>query len=282
MRKILAIIILCISCSVSAQGYKPFELIGKITSKQGFAIPNTYVQIWENGDVIAQTKTDNFGNYVLPLPKIGEFTIMAGNKNKYFHPLSKKNYNFHMSTQFEENFKLTIDKQVLQEECARLRESYRHMMRNPKNLSYRRTFLSRFPTSGLEMELFFSTAVKEVNLKKEAKRYIGTVFQQGFAGRTTYVILFTKFSKRTDMRVAGKQTQKYYDGAVEVINENKEIFYKELANMKPKQVKQFFLWMFSGGSYGKKKMDGSFDYLEGKYPVVHELMVQAFDNYLNG
>lgn len=282
MRKVLTILILCISCNAFAQGYKPFELIGKVSSEQGFAIPNTYVQIWENGDVIAQTKTDNFGNYILPLPKIGEFTIMAGNKNKYFHPISKKNYNFHMSTQFEENFVLTIDKQVLQEECARLRESYRHMVHNSKNLSYRRTFLSRFPSSGLELELFFSSAVKEVNLKKEAKRYINTIFQDGFAGRTTYVILFTKFAKRTDMRVARKQTLKYYEGAVPVILKNKEVFFKELDNMKPKQVRQFFLWLFSGGSFGKKKMDKSFDYLESKYPVVYELMVQAFDQYING
>ena len=282
MRKVLALIILCISISSFAQGYKPFELIGKVSSAQGFAIPNTYVQIWENGDVIAQTKTDNFGNYVLPLPKIGEFTIMAGNKNKYFHPFKMEKYHFHMSTQFEENFTLKLDKQVLQEECARLRESYRHMVHNPKNLSYRRTFLSRFPNSGLELELFFSSSVKELNLKKEAKRYINTVFQQGFAGRTTYVILFTKFAKRTDMRVAEKQTQKYYDGAVQVILKNKEVFYKELDNMKPKQVKQFFLWMFSGGSFGKNKMDSSFDYLDAKYPAVYEIMTQAFDLYLNG
>lgn len=282
MRKILPLLF-TIFCTLSFTfSYKPFELIGKVTSHQGFPIPNTYVQIWDQGEVIAQTKTDNFGNYVLPLPKIGEFTIMAGNKNKYFHPKKMEEYNFHMSTQFKEDFKLEIDKQVLQEECTRLRESYRHMIHNPKNLSYRRSFLSRFPNNGLELELFFSNNVKEVNLKKEAKRYINTVFQQGFAGRTTYMILFTKFAQKTDMRVADKQTRKFYEGAVYVINENKEILFKELENTSPKKVKNMFVWMFSGGAFGTKKMTTSFDHLEAKYPQVYAIMLDAFDVYLNG
>ena len=64
--------------------YKTFELIGEVTSEQGIAITDTYVQIWDKGEVIAQTKTDNLGQYTLPLPKIGTFTVMAGNRNKYF------------------------------------------------------------------------------------------------------------------------------------------------------------------------------------------------------
>ena len=282
MRKYLPLLFIAL-CSLSFNlDYKPFELIGKITSEQGFAVTNTYVQIWEKGEVIAQTKTDNFGNYVLPLPKIGEFTIMAGNKNKYFHPKKVKEYSFHTSTQFKEDFTLTIDKQVLQEECSRLRESYRHMIHNSKNLTYRRSFLSRFPKSGIELELFFSSEVKEMNLKKEAKRYISTVFQENFTGRNTYILMFIKFAQKTDMRVAGKNTKKFYEGAVQIINKNKEILFKEFENTKDKKVSKFFVWMFSGGSYGKKKMDNSFDYLSGKYPKVYALMVDAFDIYLNG
>lgn len=282
MRKFLPFLFIAI-CSLSfSLEYKPFELIGAIKTETGIPVSNTYVQIWERGDVIAQTKTDNFGNYVLPLPKIGEFTLMAGNKNKYFHPKKMEEYNFHTSTRFKQDFILSIDKQALQEECARLRESYKHMVHNSKNLTYRRSFLSRFPKSGLEMELFFSSEVKEVNLKKEAKRYIQTVFQENFTGRNTYLIMFLRFAQKSDMRVAGKSTRKYYEGAVQVINKNKELMFKEFMNTKDKQILNFFVWMFSGESYGKKKMDKSFDYLSGKYSRVYSLMAEAFDIYLNG
>ncbi|MFT4900708.1 MAG: hypothetical protein ACI9U0_002515, partial [Flavobacteriales bacterium] len=71
MRKVLPIfIIIIISISFGFE-YKTFELIGKVTSEQGIAITDTYVQIWDKGEVIAQTKTDNLGQYTLPLPKIG-------------------------------------------------------------------------------------------------------------------------------------------------------------------------------------------------------------------
>ena len=56
--------------------------------------------------------------------------------------------------------------------------------------------------------------------------------------------------------------------------------FNELQNLDEKYVLNFFLWMFSGGSYGKQKMDTSFDYLEPKYPEIYNLMVYAHENYL--
>ena len=282
MRKYLPFLFIAL-CSLSFKlDYKPFELIGKVTTEQGFVIPEAYIQISKKGKVIAQTKTDNFGNYVLPLSKIGKYTIIVGNKLKYFHPKEKQQYNFNLSTQFEESFTLKIDKQVLQDECARLRKSFKHMVHNSKNMTYRRSFLNRFPRSGLELELFFSSNVKAVNLKKEAKRYVQTVFQENFTGRHTYINMFLDFSQHTDMRVAGKNTKKYYAGAIPIINKNKEILFSEFEHKIETKVSKFFIWMFSGEAYGKKKMKKNFDYLAPKYPEVHTLMLNAYDVYLNG
>jgi hypothetical protein len=258
---------------------KTFELIGKVSSIQGFPIPNTTIKIKENNRVIGQTRTNNFGEYKLLIRKTGTFKLIAGEHNKFFHPMEIEAFKFNELNQFTQNFTLSIDKQVLQEECARLRESYRHMIHNSKNLSYKRAFINRFPKNGVEMELFFSSLVHEVNLKKEAKRYIQTVFKNNFTGRNTYIVLFIRFSQRTDMRIAGKNTKKFYDYSIPVINANKEILYKELENTDEKYTLKFFLWMFSGGAYVSKKMIPSFDYLAEKYPKVYSLMTKSFETY---
>ncbi len=281
MRKYVSIFIISIFCLSFKYSNNTLELAGSITSDQGFVIPKTYVQIWEKGEIIAQTKTDNFGKYKLSLPKIGTFTLKAGYKNKFFHSKTIEDYTFTTIAKFEYNFVLKIDKQVLHEECSRLRESYRHMNHNPKNLTYRRSFLNRFPKSGVELELFFSSEVPELNLKKEAKRYLHTVFEKNFTGRTTYLMIFMKFAQKTDMRATGKNTKIFYAEAVKIINNNKEVLYKELEKVGDKYVLNFFLWMFSGGSFGTKTMDTSFDYLASKYPDVYDLMVHASKNYFN-
>ena len=280
MKAYFSILIFSIYFVVSSFKGKTLELTGKVTSEHGFVIPKTYVQILEKGEIIAQTKTDNFGKYKILIPKVGKFTIRAGYKNKFFHSKKIENCEFTLKKNIEKNFVLIIDKQVLHEECSRLRESYRHMIHNSKNLGYRRSFLNRFPKSGLEMELFFSSEVLDLNLKKEAKKYLNTIFERNFTGRTTYIILFVKFAQKTDMRTAKKNTRTFYNGAVEIINKNKEVLFNELQNLDEKYVLNFFLWMFSGGSYGKQKMDTSFDYLEPKYPETYNLMVYAHENYL--
>ena len=268
-----------ISLSINLNA-KPFELIGRVSSIQGFPIPNTTVQIKENNRVVGQTRTNNFGEYKLPISKTGSFKLIAGNQNKFFHPMEIEEFKFNKINQFKQNFTLTIDKQVLQEECARLRESYRHMVHNSKNMSYKRAFINRFPKNGIEMELFFSPLVHEVNLKKEAKRYIQTVFRNNFTGRNTYIILFIRFAQRTDMRIAGKNTKKFYENSIPIINANKEILYKELENTDEKYTLNFFIWMFSGGAYGEKKMMPSFDYLAEKYPKIYTLMAKSFETYI--
>ena len=281
MRKHFSIVFISLFCLSFSYSNNTLQLTGVINSEQGFVIPKTYVQIWENGEIIAQTKTDNFGKYKLNLPKIGTFTIKAGYKNKFFHSKTIEDYTFTTIAKFEHNFVLKIDKQVLHEECSRLRESYRHMNQNPKNLTYRRSFLNRFPKSGVELELFFSSQVPELNLKKEAKRYLHTIFEKNFTGRTTYMMIFLSFAQKTDMRACGRNTRIFYDEAVKIINVNKEILFKELKNLGDKYVLNFFLWMFSGGSFGTKTMDTSFDYLSPKYPEVYDLMVHASKNYFN-
>lgn len=279
MKKVHFAVVICLIALTFSFVYKPFELKGKVSSPYGVAIPNCYVQIWERGDVIAQTKTNNKGEYTLPLSKIGEFNIMIGNKNKFFHPKTIKQYSFHTSTTFEENYVLDIDKQELQEEITKLRESYRHMIHNRKNMSYRRAYLSRFPKNGSQMELFFGKNVNETNLKKEANRYIHTMFQTNFAGNVTYMVMFIKYSQRTDVRYSGKVSQKFYDNAIEVIKNNHSVLFKELEACNPKQIKNFFVWMFSGGSFGKQKMATDFDYLAVKFPREYALLTEAFELY---
>ena len=83
------------------------------------------------------------------------------------------------------------------------------------------------------------------------------------------------------MRRAGKNTKVFYDEAIRIIIENKEIIFKELENIRDKSVSNFFIWMFSGGSFGTKEMDKSFEYLSPKYPHVFEQMVSAYKIYLN-
>lgn len=282
MRNLFIIAGICFVSLAFSVEFKPFELIGVVKTQQGFVIPDTYVQIWEQGEVIAQTKTKNDGTYTLPIPKIGEFTVMVGNKNEYFHPKKIEAFNFHTSTQFEKNFTLELDEQELKEECVRLRETYRHMVHNPKNMSYRRIFIQRFPRSGLELEIFFSKDVDAENLQKEARRYLHTLFEYGLLSRTTYFLKFIQFSQHTDMRFAEKQTQKFYGGAVEIIKKHPADLFKELSQTKPKKVSNFFLWMFSGGEFGTKKMTTEFDFLLEKYPTEYALMVKAFETYKNG
>ena len=222
MKMHFSILFICVCCLTFSFKNKSLELTGAITSEHGFVIPKTYVQLLENGEIIAQTKTDNFGKYTLLLPKIGKFTLRAGYKSKFFHQKKIKDFEVSLNNVFHQNFTLSIDKQVLHEECSRLRESYRHMIHNKKNLTYRRSFLTRFPKSGIEMELFFSSEITELNLKKEAKRYLQTIFEKNFTGRTTYMMIFVKFAQKTDMRASGKNTKEYYNGATEIINKNKK------------------------------------------------------------
>ena len=73
----------------------PFELVGHVKTEEGIVLSNIYIQVLKNGDVINQTKTDNFGNFILPLYKLGVFTIKVGIKNKYFLPTIIKKYDFH-------------------------------------------------------------------------------------------------------------------------------------------------------------------------------------------
>lgn len=258
-------------------GTKPFELVGEIKSKEGIILPNIYVQIWKDGEVINQTKTDNHGMYKLPLSKIGEFTIIAGNKNKYFHPTVLKEYSFHTLTRFTQNFKLDIDIQVLHHQTARLRESYNHMIRNPKNMDYKRAFFKKFPKYGYETELFFNKNIPHKNLKKEAKTYMYIIFNRRVVGWASYMKKFIKYGQKTNMKVAGKNTIKFYNEAAILIKEHPEELFKELSTSSNKQVSKFFIWLFSGGKFGKKVQDGTFDFLSGKYSREHSLMLKAFE-----
>jgi len=147
----------------------PFELVGHIQSEEGIVLPNIYVQVIKNGDVINQTKTDNLGNYKMQLSKTGVFKIIAGNKNKYFHPNIIKEYDFHIIAKFKKDFKLQIDKQILQRETTKLRESYKHMMKNPKNLSYKRAFFKQFPECGYETNYSLTNLSLTKTLKKRLK-----------------------------------------------------------------------------------------------------------------
>lgn len=263
-------------------GSNPFELVGQIKSKEGIILPNIYVQIWKDGEVINQTKTDNFGNYTLPLSKIGEFTVMAGNKNQYFHPTVIKEYSFHTLTRFTKNFELDIDKQVLQHQTARLRESYNHMIRNPKNMDYKRAFFKKFPKYGYETELFFNKDIPHKNLKKEAKTYMYIIFNRRVVGWASYMNKFIAYGQKTNMNAAGKHTKKFYNEAAVLIKEHPAELFKELATSSTKQVSKFFVWLFSGGEFGKKKHDGTFDFLSGKYQREYAIMLDAFDIHLNG
>ena len=85
MKMHFSILFICVCCLTFSFKNKSLELTGAITSEHGFVIPKTYVQLLENGEIIAQTKTDNFGKYTLLLPKIGKFTLRAGYKSKFFH-----------------------------------------------------------------------------------------------------------------------------------------------------------------------------------------------------
>jgi hypothetical protein len=270
-----------ISFSFSS-GSNPFELVGHIESDEGIVLSNIYVQIWKNGDVINQTKTDNFGNYTLPLSKIGAFTIIAGNKNKYFNPNIVKEFDFHTITRFKKDFKLKIDKQILQRETTKLRESYNHMMKNPKNLSYKRAFFSQFPESGYETELFFNKDIPYKNLKKEAKMYMHIIFNKKVAGWAGYMIKFIRYSQKTNMSVAGPMTEKFYNQAVQIIKDHPLELYKELSSTKKeKKVTNFFVWMFSGEEFGKKAPDETFNFLSGKFSREYALMLDAFDQHLS-
>ena len=113
MKKHCSILLICLCCLSFGFKNKSLELTGKITSEHGFVIPRTYVQLLENGEIIAQTKSDNFGNYKLLLPKIGKFTLKAGYKSKFFHPEKIKNYEVSLNNKFQQNCILSIDKQVL-------------------------------------------------------------------------------------------------------------------------------------------------------------------------
>tara|TARA_B110000211_G_C13942190_1_gene492223 strand:+ start:76 stop:927 length:852 start_codon:yes stop_codon:yes gene_type:complete len=263
-------------------GDNPFELVGHIQSEEGIILPNIYIQVWKNGDVINQTKTDNFGNYTLPLSKIGVFTIIAGNKNKYFHPNTAKDFDFHTITRFKKDFKLKIDKQILQRETTKLRESYNHMMKNRKNLSYRRAFFKQFPESGYETELFFNKSIPYTNLKKEAKIYLNVIFNKRVAGWAGYMNKFIRYGQKTNMSVAGPMTKKFYAEAAQIIKEHPLELYKELSTCKDKRVRKFFIWMFSGKKFGKKEPDPIFDFLSGKFNKEFVLMHDAFDTHLNG
>lgn len=105
-------------------GEYPFELTGKIKSTEGFNLANIVVQIWKNGEIVAKGKTDKEGDYTIPLSKLGTYTLIAGNKDPYFHPNKSEEFIFHTPTRFTKNFTLEIDFQILQHETSRLRESY--------------------------------------------------------------------------------------------------------------------------------------------------------------
>lgn len=282
MKKLFKFLFL-ISISLSfSSGDNPFELVGHIQSEEGVVLSNIYVQIWKNNEVINQVKTDNFGNYTLPLSKIGVFTIIAGNKNKYFHPLIIKGFDVHTITKFKQNFKLKIDKQILQRETTKLRESYNHMMKNPKNLSYRRAFFKQFPESGYETELFFNKSIPYTNLKKEAKTYLNVIFNKSVAGWAGYMNKFIRYGQKTNMKVAGPMTKKFYNQAAQMIKDHPLELFKELDTCKDKRTRKFFIWMFSGGKFGKKTPDPLFDFLSGKFNKQFVIMHDAFDTHQNG
>lgn len=281
MRKIYNLIFIVLVSLSFSSGSNPFLLIGHIESERNIPLPDINIQIWKDGYVINKTKTDNFGNYKLPLSKTGVFTIIAGNKNKYFHPIIVKEYNFKSINKFTQNFKLIIDKQILQQETTRLRESYKHMMKNHRNHSYRRAFFKQFPESGYETELFFNKHIDELNLKKEARTYLNIIFKRRIVGWPGYMTKFIRYGQKTNMKAAGKMTKKFYDEAVKVIKDHPLELFKELSTSKDKKITQFFLWMFSGNKFGKKKPAGDFDFLSGKYSREYTLMLAAFDTHLN-
>lgn len=256
-----------------------FQLVGHIESDEGIVLPNIYVQIWEKGEVINQTKTDNFGNYKLILPKKGSFTVMAGNKNKYFHPTILKEALFQELKEYQQDFKLKIDIQILQHETSRLRESYNHMLRNPKNLGYKQAFFSRFPASGYETELFFNKDINYPNLKKESSQYMKIIFNRQLVGWAAYMNKFIKYAQRTEMTVSLKTTQKFYEEAVQIIKDHPLELFSELESSSDKRIKLFFRWLFSGGKFGTSKPLSTFDYISGKFPREYSLMQDAFKEY---
>ena len=83
--KLLSSVLFIVTSLSFSLNTAPFELKGKVSSNQGFPIPNALVQIKENNRIIAQTRTNNFGEYNLPIIKKGTFSLVAGNQNKYFH-----------------------------------------------------------------------------------------------------------------------------------------------------------------------------------------------------
>lgn len=255
----------------------PFVLVGHVESQQGIVLPNIYIQVWKDGDVINQTKTDNFGNYRLPLSKIGVFTIIAGNKNKYFHPNISKEFKIGKIGKYKKDFNLLIDKQILQRETTRLRESYNHMMKNPKNLSYKRAFFKQFPNAGYETELFFNKHITHINLKKESKTYMNAVFKGRVAGWTGYMLKFIRYGQKTNMKVAGPMTKKFYAESCEMIKQKPLELFRELSSMRKKKVNKFFVYLFSGGAFGKSEPDSIFDFLSGKYSREYNLMQAAFE-----
>lgn len=277
--KILFISLISYSFSLSNI---PFELVGHIQSEEGIVLPNIYVQILKNGDVINQTKTDNSGNYKIQLSKIGVFTIIAGNKNKYFHPNIIKEYDFHIIAKFKKDFKLRIDKQILQRETTKLRESYKHMMKNPKNSSYKRAFFKQFPESGYETELFFNKSIPYKNLKKEAKIFLYVLFNRQVVGRSGYMNKFIRYAQKTNMKVAGPMSKKFYNGATKIIKEYPLELFKELSNCSDKRTRLFFIWMFSGDQFGEKKPDPIFDFLSSKFDEEFAIMHEAFDIHIHG
>jgi len=274
------VLILFISLSFSS-GNSPFVLTGHVESRQGIVLPNIYIQIWKNGDVINQTKTDNFGNYKITLLKTGVCKIIAGNKNKYFHPIIIKEFDFNSTQKFKQNFKLLIDKQVLQRETTKLRESYNHMMKNHKNLSYKRAFFKQFPASGYETELFFNKNIAHINLKVEAKNYMTTIFKRRVVGWSGYMMKFIQYGQKTNMKVAGSMTNKFYSGASQIIKNHPLELFKELSTSKDNKITQFFIWLFSGNEFGEKELINDFKFLSEKYKREYQLMLSAFDNHLN-
>jgi len=260
----------------------PFELVGHVKTEEGIVLPNIYIQVLKNGDVINQTKTDNFGNFILPLSKLGVFSIKVGIKNKYFLPTIIKKYDFHSIKRFKKDFNLKIDKQILQRETTKLKESYNHMIKNQKNLSYKRAFFNQFPESGYETELFFNKSIPYQNLKKEAKTYFYILFNRQIVGRSSYMNKFIRYGQKTNMSVAGPITKKFYNEASIMIKEYPLELFKELNTCKDKTTRTFFLWMFSGNKFGQKVPDPIFNFLSIKFNKEFVIMHEAFDAYING